>query len=62
MARLTLGEELVSQEHEIIHNSLPRYLKTYIKVTLQDGSEFICAPEDFGHMTEGIAGYQTEEV
>lgn len=63
MARLTLGEELISQEHELIHNSLHLLIKrTYIKVTYQGGDWCICEPQEVADMTAGAEGFKTEEV
>lgn len=63
MAKLTLGEELVSQEHEFIHNNLHRLIKrNYIKVTHQDGGVCFLEPKDLPDMIEGADSYKTEEV
>lgn len=63
MARLTLGEELIGQEHELIHDSLHLIIKqTYIEVTYQDGSRRICEPKDLPGMTADAKDFNTKEV
>lgn len=63
MAKLTFGEELASQEHELIHNSLHLLIKrTYIKVIFNEGDVRYCKPSELNGVTAGAKDYKTEEV
>jgi hypothetical protein len=70
MANMTIEEKLADQEFDRvlavksqeIAAQAAGLLKTYIKVTFQDGGFCICDPKDVPDMTEGANGYKTEEV